>query len=394
MIFAGFGARASAQELGDGWSLNATAATGYSSNPFLLRDRTSSAYAEFTATPRYSLITELAQSAVEGRFRFTNYTENLGTSSAYGLTALHSRRLSEQLTVNGELEFDHSIVGERREVLDISPLMPDPSQVPDDGLDFDPDASAEGLRQRRTMYRASGGLSLRLSELDSVSLDGELQRVAFPTTEALSSHWSQSVSSSYTRLLSPVSRIGGALTAQRYAYDDDRGSFTIITPQLVYQRRFGPLWTLDAAAGALLFYGRLPQGSIDSADVSANLSACRRGERTTLCVLAVRDATAGGLGGARKTSRAQLTYSYRLSDRQTINLSSGLASSAATSADVGSDEDNAKTTYGSVTYLRDVSTRLTASANVAYRTTSNAIVGDAGDVQARVSIGYNLGNRP
>src|SRR5687768_989404 len=80
---AGFGAPASAQELADGWSINTTAASGYSTNPFLQSNRTPTAYVEFATTPRYLLVTELGQSAVEARFRLNKYLQDLGTSSAY-----------------------------------------------------------------------------------------------------------------------------------------------------------------------------------------------------------------------------------------------------------------------------------------------------------------------
>jgi hypothetical protein len=383
-----FGAPASAQEQTEGFSLTSSAVAGYSSNPFLERDPVSSAYAELAATPRYLMLTERSQSALEGRFRLTKYFQNFGTSKSYGLSARHNQRVSEQLTVNGELLFDDSVVGERRDILGVAPPLSGPLPEPGDDLEPDPDAAVEGLRQRRTTYRASGGFSLRRSELDTIGVDGAVERVSFPSTGTLTSYWSQSVSGRYTRALSSVSSLGGAISAQRYVYDGDGGHFSIISPQLVYVRRLGPFWSIDAAAGALFVRGRMLGASMNSIDVSANLSACRRTERADFCVLARRDATASGFGGARKTSRGQLTYSYRLRDRQTIDL----ALSAATSSGSGIDRETARSISASAGYRREVSTRLTVGASVDYRTASNAIVGRARDAQARVSLGYRFGS--
>lgn len=371
-------------------SVDVTGGVGLSANPFLLEgDDTASAFAEITLAPRYTISDERGDTILEASYRHSQYFENYGDSRDFSLAARTNRRLTEQSSLYASLDFNSSILGERGQfgfdpVDPVDPTLPVLDPVNGDELLF-------GRRLRRNLVRANLGYTVNPSERDMISVQSTITRSSFPDSEALG-YWTYGLTGDFRRAISERSKVGVRLSAEISEYDGAGGSSQIVQPQVFYSTSLWESWEIEAALGALFIRSRANGVTDNSIGVSANLSSCRTGERSRLCLSAYRGASATGFGGARTETGARVDYSYRLQERDYIRLD-------ATYSRVGGGMNQLPTIFDGrsdvasaiLTYDKGLSNRWSVGANAGYRDFFGNNRSPAADISGQVFAKLRLG---
>lgn len=374
---------------------------GYSSDPFLFGSgETSSGFAEIVLTPRYVIAEPLGSTSVGGSYRRTEYFSNNDPAEAYSLQASLSRTLNPRTSVSGQVSFSSSIQGERAALTAPDPLNPIPGVEPepdpfdpdiDPGTGIDPDVSLIGQRVRRNFYNASGNVSTQISELDSLSLGFGVNRSDFGTVLGID-YWSYSGSASYSRTLSDRTRVGAAVSIAKSTYSGFSPNSTSYSPQLTFDTRFSPELTVNASAGVVIIDSEDPTGLRDSSGFAGSLRGCYTLDRQSLCVSAVRDASATGFGETSQRTTIDLNYSLQLGEADTLRIISYYSHIDTEQPGLSGLIPLTNDYYtATASWDRQVGSRLFLGASVSYRATSDGFNGSSADVSGSVSLRYRVG---
>lgn len=413
------------------FSVDVFASAGFTSNAFLVDDgSTSTGFVEASVQPRFVLLDEQGATSIQGFARNTQYLERFGSSQSYGVQADSNRRLTETLSARAYGGFESIILGERgfrNELLGVEPVtvpavqpidpvpgaqpLPVPPPQPTAVLPTDvfTDVGLIGLRTRQNQFRAGGGLSYQLSTVDSVSVDANVIRSDYGNDnndddnvnarQFLSDHLGYGATLGYSRALSEQTQVGARLSAQKGDYDEPGFSSSVYQPQLTISTRVSPLWTVSGAAGLMFVKSRTPFGTSNSTGLSGNVNGCRRGETSNLCLSAYRDATATGIGGVSKVLGADVNYSYRLNQTDSLRASASYSKSDLTGdlSRVVQDNELARRFSSSyvnanVSYDRAFSRRLTGGATLGYRDVFDSGFETSGDISGQVFIRARFGD--
>ncbi|CAA9487477.1 MAG: hypothetical protein AVDCRST_MAG91-380 [uncultured Sphingomonadaceae bacterium] len=406
------------------FSVDAFASAGFTSNAFLVNDgSTSTGFVEASVQPRFGLVDEQGATFIQAFARNTQYLDRFGSSQSYGIQADSNRRLTEKLSARVYAGFDSIILGERglgNNLLGAEPVtvpttppvdpvsgaqpIPTPPPQPTVVLPTDvfTDVGLIGLRTRQNQFRAGGGLSYQLTEIDSISADANIIRSDYGDSRAgqlLSDYLGYGATLGYSRALSTQTQVGARLSAQKGDYDETGFSSSVYQPQLTISTRVSPLWTVSAAAGLMFVKSRTPLGTDNSTGFSGNVNGCRAGETSSLCLSAYRDATATGIGGVSKIVGAGVDYSYRLNQTDSIRASASYSKSDLTgelTSVIGDDElvrrFSSSYVNANVSYDRAFSRRLTGGATLGYRDVFDSGFETSGDISGQVFIRARFGD--
>jgi hypothetical protein len=373
------------------FSADVTLGAGAASNPLLQEgDSSGSAFLELAINPRYLLADELGTTSLDVYYRRTQYLNEYGDTQAYGGSVQSQRRLSQQLLLRALLSFDSSILGERGSAL-IIPIDPVDPVGPGTPLppNIDPDLGLFGLGQRSNRIRAGLGAEYQRTEVDIIAGDVEIAQTSFGDEQILSDFRSYSGTLGYARSLSERTRVGARVSAQIIDYDLSGSTSSVVQPQLTLDTQLDPLWSLKAAAGLLFVNTEQDGRSSDSIGFSANVTGCRKAERSALCLQFQRDAAPSGLGEVLTRTSGSVDYSYRLGER------SNLRAHADISRVEGSDfADRDSLTYGnaSAAYDRELTKRLSGGVSVAYRDIYGLERNVSADVSGQLFVRARLGS--
>ncbi|ARS27323.1 autotransporter domain-containing protein [Sphingomonas sp. KC8] len=355
---------------------------GYSTNPFLSEDsNTDSAFIEGAIRPNISFIDDRGRTELGGYYSRSEYLRrSISASEAYGASARTNRKLSEKVDVRALLSYDSSIVGSADAEGNFDPSLP---QYPDIGL--------IGQRQRREMFSATAGATIRPNARDVWTIDFDGSKVRYPGDALADANYkSYGARLGYSRAISETSTIGVTLGYTQIDYDAPNQDSRIISPQLTYSTRFAGGWSISAAVGVSLTRRDLIVGKDNSTALSGNLQACRETERSNLCFGGSRATSATGFGGARTQTDLFANYNYRLSERSTI--------SARANYSINGDDGlvlpgNRKYLSVGTDYSHQFSERLRLTAAVAYRDAYAPFLSPDADIRGSIGLAYTLGSR-
>jgi hypothetical protein len=370
------------------FSADVTLGAGAASNPLLQAgDSSGSAFLELAINPRYLLADELGTTSFDVYYRRTEYLNEYGDTEAYGGSIRSQRRLSQQLLIRALLSYDSSILGERGSalIIPIDPVNPGTPLPPE----IDPDLGLFGLGQRSSRLRAGLGAEYQRSEIDVITGDVEIEQTSFGDEQILSDYRSYSGTLGYARSLSERTRVGARVSAQVIDYDLSGSTSSVVQPQLTLDTQLNPVWSLKAAAGLLFVQTEQDGRSSDSIGFSANVTGCRRAERSSLCLLFQRDAAPSGLGEVLTRTSGSVDYSYRLGERSNIRAHADISR-----IEGSAFADRESLTYGnaSAAYDRELTKRLSGGVSVAYRDIYGSERNVSADVSGQVFVRARLGS--
>ena len=387
-------------------SADASVGVGYSSSPFLQSGRNSSSpYLQAQIAPRIALVDERGESSVAGYVRGNAYLNNYNPTWALGVTARTVRTLSPRWSISGGASFDTSINGERgfSGYIEPAPIAPvdgtvegpvvqapivPPIVIPTTDPSFgNPDITLLGRRQRYTSYGANFGASYAVSERDSLNAGVQIHRSDYGANGFDSTTFGGSLG--YSRAISERTQIGLRGSVQHIDYATG-GSGNVYQPQVTLSTSLSPTVNLSGGLGLLFTKTSTLVDRSTSTGISGNVSLCKAGNRSNLCFSASRDAGPTGLGTISKRFSTAATYSYRISEDDSVNASVNYSRVSNDRNLLGGSDFSYLS--GSGTYSHQFTRRLGARATGSYRNPIGASFSRRSDYSLLLSFYTRLGS--
>ncbi|MEG4126804.1 hypothetical protein QUA31_25045 [Microcoleus sp. Pol14D5] len=366
-------------------SLAATASAGFDSNPFLAQGENPE-----SVSLRLQLAPTLARSSERGTFRLTGRLENIEYLGQYaslqnfGADLAASRKLSERLDVDGGLTFRSDVLATNlgNPFNDVDQGTGNPA--PPTGNDV----TILGQGQRRTQYGLDGGLAYDLSEREQIRWSVSARADRFGSSNLVDSNFvSQSLQ--YSRRLGEDFTIGAAVNASVIDFTGSGldGAQTV-SPQLQFNAALTPLLTLSASLGVAVTRLEFNGLQETATALSGDASLCRRGERSSLCVNGSRQVLPAAIGGALLQTAAGVTYSLKLSERDTVQLSGNYATA---SQPIAATVGDFKSINGSARYERQLNERMRLFVSGGVLNTAGNLPTNVSNFQGLIGITMNFG---
>jgi len=358
------------------FSLNVSATAGFETNPFLIDlPDTGTPSFRLALSPTFSRQGARGDIRVSARLEQIEYTENYDDVQNIGVDFGSRFKLSEQAEADVSLSFDSGVFVTNFGVLGpLDGALDETRPLP--GGD---DVTLLGLDQPRTQYRVQGAFRYQLSARDEIDVStlfqadrfGGVDRQDLLETDFLLGRIS------YLRQVSGKMKIGVAADASRIDFvEQSLGDITTITPQAVADFDFSPNLKLTGSLGVTSIRSNRDTFRESSTDLSGDLSICRSGVRANVCLTAARQVTPLGIGGAGLQSNFGVSYSLRLSERETFSLTADYAIVPETLLTEGG---GLETISGFLNYQLELTERVRLSAVARY-------------IDLRIDLGTNISN--
>jgi hypothetical protein len=370
-------------------SLVATASAGFDSNPFLAPggQGTDAASVRLQLAPAISRMGERTTFRLSGRAEHIEYLGRYDSLQNYGADFAITHRANERVELDGGLLFssDNLATNLANPFFnnDLTPGAP----LPPIGNDI----TVLGQQQRRTLYGANGGLSYTLSERDELRWELNARAERFGSNGLTDSDFvSQQLR--YSRVVGEGFTLGAIVDASLINFSDAAfGNAKTLTPQLFTTVSLAPRFTLSGGLG--LAITRIELGGLEETNtaLAGNLSLCREGERSNLCINGSRQVLPSAIGGARVQTTGSLSYAFRLSERDSLSIN-GSYSTASEPLAVAGGAGALESINGSVRFERQLDERFRLFVSGGYLNVSGNVQARASNYQALVGIVFNLGN--
>lgn len=368
-------------------SVAATASAGFDNNPFLAPggQSTAAASTRLQLAPTITRKGERTNLRLSGRLEHIEYLGQYDSLQNYGADFAVSHRANERVALDGGLLFSSDNLATNL----ANPFF---SNDPAPGTSVPPvgnDITVLGQQQRRTLYGANAGLNYTLSERDELrwTLNARAERFG---SNGLTDSDFLSQQLRYSRQVNEGLAIGAIVDASLINFSDAAfGNAKTVTPQLFTTISLSPRFTLSGAVG--LAITRIELGGLEETNtaLSGNLSLCREGERSNLCINGSRQVLPSAIGGARVQTTGGLSYSFRLSERDSLRINGSYSTASEPLAVAGGDFESIN---GSVRFERQLDERFRLFVSGGYLNASGNLQANASNYQALVGIVFNLGN--
>jgi hypothetical protein len=368
-------------------SLLATASVGFDSNPFL-----SSGDSPEAVSLRLQLNPSITRSDGRSSFRASGRVEHIEYLGEYeslqnfgaDLTGRH--RLNERLEANAAALFRSDILG-----TDLTNPLSTGGSV-DPGVPVIPggnDVTILGQRQRRTQYGADTGLAFIPGERDEIrwSLAWRSDRFG---SEGLSDSDFFSQQLRYSRQINGDLTLGAIVDASIINFTNANfGDAQTVTPQALVVLSLSERLKATGSLGFALTRVETPVGDQTTRNFAGNLSLCYEAERSNLCLNGARQVLPSAIGGARVQTTAGLSYSLRLSERESLQLGGNYSTASQPLATIGNEFESVN---AFARYERRLSERARLFVSGGYLDTSGNNAVNATNLQAVMGITINLGS--
>lgn len=368
-------------------SLSASASAGFDSNPFLAE-----AGSPEVASLRLQLVPALTRTGerstfrLSGRLEHIEYLGNYDSLQNYGADLTASRKVTERIKLDGGFTF-------RSDVLATN--LNDPLGNPDPGTDIPVpptgnDVTILGQGQRRTSYGLDGGATFTLSERDQLRWSINARADRFGATELVDSNFlAQRLQ--YSRRFGEDFTVGAAIYANLIDFSGAGldGAQTL-SPQLQVTAGLTPRLTLSGSVGIAVT--RLEFGGLEETTtaVAGDFSLCRKGDRSSLCVNGSRQVLPAAIGGALLQTTGGISYSLKLSERDTVQVSGSYGTA---SQPLNTTLGDFESINGSARYERQLGERLRLFVSGGVLNTSGNLPTDVTNIQGLIGITFDLGQK-
>jgi hypothetical protein len=195
----------------------------------------------------------------------------------------------------------------------------------------------------------------------------------------------------YSRQLDEGLSVGAVIDASLIDFvGATDGKARTVSPQLQVRAALTPRLEVNGSVG--LAITRLEFGGLEETTTAfaGNLSLCNRGERSNFCITGSRQVLPAAIGGALLQTTAGFSYSLRVSERDTLQLSGNYATASQPVTNTVGPSDF-ESINGFVRYERQLDERLRLFVITGYLNTSGNLPLDATNFQALIGITSNLG---
>ena len=387
-------------------SADVSATAAYSNNPFSLTGSdTGSPLLTVDFAPRYQILTDRSTVTVSADASLQQYLHRYGRNDSYSGAADYVVRPNAHITAHTRLDLSSAVLGAfngyrptfgtgtidsgalpgaAAPVVSIpvaTPLIP----VTDIGL--------FGLRSRRNQVRLSGDLSFGLSSRDSLTLSGYGEATRYNTVPQFGNYDVYSASLGYSRQITDRIMVGLRASGSSFNYKTDNSSSRVFPVEVTVFGRLNERWNVDGALG-VTFVDNNAVGSTSRTSLSGNVNLCRRGELTSMCILAARQASPTGLAGTQYVTSAGLSWSKRLSERKNLSFSSNYSKVGGDFARLlpGNLPLQTEFVQAVVSYDRRITERLRLVLSANYRQLLHGNAGRPTDFAGMIGLSYRIGN--
>ena len=377
--------------------LDLIGSVGFSSNPRLNFNSSSSAFGRISASGVHSWSTERSQTSITGYVENTSYFKNYGSQQIFDVGANTSYTASPTVSLYGNVNFSGDINGQLSNRLFTVPSGPPPP--PNPGNPFPPTtATPDVLAFNGHNYRliGQGGANIATSERSSISLTAGAQHSWF-TRNSNANYTGYFGSIGYSHLLSERTSIGPTLYLHRQDYANG-GWANVINPTLTAHTQFSETWTADAAVGVLYIKQKNLGFTSDNWSPSFSGAVCDTTTLSRFCLRVTHDASSAfdtriANLGTHSTihSTAYLDYSRQLGPYGTIQAQLSATRYSNAPAFNGSSQT---TTYfsGVLGYDRRVGHRLAVGISGGARKLYEFGPDPKADFNANVYLRYRIGD--
>lgn len=368
-----------------GVRLDAQAAVGYATNPFLIvGDDADSGYSEISIQPQLLHRDALGDASLIARYRRTDYFERINSAESYGAEASAKRQLSQLVTGRASLLYDSSILGQSSFG---TVGVVDPTAPPAPGT---PDITLIGLRERQKSLVAAVGADWRLSTRDSATTDVRASKIDYGGLQVLTSSRSLSATVGYSRALSERTSVGVQGSGSWIDFRRPGYSGSFYQPQLTLNQQLSETMRFSLAAGLLFVTSRTNLGTERTTGFSGSFFGCQEGFRSTFCLRAYSDAQGTGVGDVSRRLGASADYSYRVAENDVLRVAADYSRLKETSDLI--QVPTATYFTASASYDHSFSPRLFAGVSAGYRSAAGGGFDRPSDVNVRVFVRTRLGD--
>lgn len=371
---------------GSAHSLDASASVGFDSNPFL-SDRQSPEVASFRLQLAPTIERSTARTSIRatGRIQHVEYLGEYRSLQNLGADIAATHRLTERLDINAGVLFRSDILATdlANPLIDTDNSSPTLPVTPGSN-----DVTVLGERQRREQYGADAGLKYTPSERDEIRWSAAFRADRFATNELSDSNfYSQQLR--FSRQLNGTIGIGAVVNASIIDFTSAAfGDTQTVTPQALVTARLSERLNATGSFGVAISRVELPTGNETNTAFAGNLSLCYDAALSRLCLNGSRQVLPSAIGGARIQSTGGLSYSLRLSERDTLQFGGNYSTASQPLATTGDDFESINA-FGR--YERRINERMRLQASMGYLNTSGNNRIEASNFQALVGVSIKLG---
>ena len=303
------------------------AGIGYSSNPHLLLNSSSSVFGRLSAYGDHTWRSGVGHTSLTAFVENTTYVNNYGSKQIFDLGAFTRQAVSSNVTVFGRLGFSGDFAGQlanRIYYVPGGPPVTDPGEPPPPTSDYQ---DLLGLAGRQYRVQGEAGASIHTDPKGTLSLNAGAEHFWFSGSRAASDYTIYFGTVGYDRIVSEHTTLGGQLTLQHQDFASGR-SANIFNPALRLHSQFSETITADLAVGALVIDENGNGRTSTSVSPSFSGRICSTTANSRFCFHAAHDAqsqlTAGLVNsGGRPTVSTVVGASYyrHLSRDDTIQAS-------------------------------------------------------------------------
>lgn len=365
---------------------------GYSTNPDLrFGGANGSVFGRVSVRGVHTRISERTTTVLSAYVQDSFYAKR-GSRQSVDLTARHDARVTEKLTLFGDVDFAYDQGGQLDTRINSIPNVPLPPGVvlPPDllppGGDF---LSATGKQYRAT---ANIGAQMTVSARDSVSISSGVSHVVSKNGFIDTRYTSIPISVGWNRQLNPTTTVGATVGAATTDYDGP-ARVRSITPRLTVSKQLSARLTVGGSVGVA--FSSVDDGLVTrhSKGIAADLSGCWRGESDNFCgSFNIGQETATALGPSRSIGLSA-NYSKQLGADDTFQLSANVNRYSNPTSFV-SGQSFVRSTYlrGAASYSRRIGNRLFAGADLAARKILLTGPDPKADLTGTLFVRYRLGD--
>jgi len=365
-------------------SVDVTLGGGYSNNPYggvSGGGDTGAAYGQATIAPRVSMTTEHSLFTFDGSVDYKTYTSKFRDNDNYRAALGYQGQPNERLKTRARASYVNAFVGayDQFDTGVIGEIPP----APDVGL--------FGAASRRSDIDTSAGLTYQISERSSVSLDGRAGFVRYSQSSIANEYNDYGGTLSYSRQLKEHLSIGLMVGAAHTNYLKSTSDTDVYNAAVTLAAQLSPRWSIEANTGA----ARLETNGAPSRTAwTADASLCyKSGDRSDLCLRGARQFSPTGYSGTRIQTLASLSYSHRLTERDSITANASYSRVSGGSL-IGGPVVSANDWYwrADLGYTRRQTERLSLSARALYRKVHSVAAPRDDDYGGSLSLTYRFGD--
>jgi hypothetical protein len=374
-------------------SLSATASAGFDSNPFLgALDDSAAASLRLQLVPSLFRSDERNTLRLSGRIEHIEYLGQYESLQNFGADLAVSRRANERFEIDGALSFRSDIQATNlADPFVNDDLGPDGPRPPTGN-----DITVLGQGERQTQFGADTAFVYALSERDRLRWSLSARADRFESDGLVDSNFFEQ-QLEYSRSVDGGVTIGASIGASLIDFTGSGLEFTgsdleaaqTLSPQLQVTAEITP--RIEASVSIGVAVTRLDFADLEDTTtaLAGNFSLCNRGELSSICINGSRQVLPAAIGGALMQTTGGVTYSLRLSERDSLQLRADYGTA---SQPLEAQGGNFETINAFARYERQLDERLRLFVSGGVLNTSGNLPTVATNFQALVGVTSSLGN--